>query len=130
MKIIIVLAAIAAMATAAEEAAKEVVVKSAPAAGIPVVPGLVKSAPLAYINGLPVVQGLSQTFPTLYTGAQYPFIYPGFNPSFLPTTTIYSGNSISPLVYTAGVSPTGVVSPAIVPKYFKENAGARHIVNY
>merc|ERR1739838_1128198 len=52
--------------------------------------------------------------PTTYlSGSHFPSVYS-------------AGAAFSPLTYSSG----NVVSAAVIPKYFAENEGARHIVNY
>merc|ERR1712002_108275 len=95
---------------------------------------VVPSAPIAHISGVPTISGLHNTFPTLYSGAWsgYPTTFLTGSPTvytsgaFVPK--VYSGvSNVSPLVYSGA---TNVISNAVVPKYYSENKGARHIVNY
>jgi len=99
---------------------------------------VVPSAPIAHIDGVPTVTGLQSVFPTLRAAGAWntwntlPITSIAGNPTVIAPGAVspffYSGlSNVSPLVYS---STGNVVSSAIVPKYYSENKGARHIVNY
>merc|ERR1719154_289478 len=104
---VFVLLAIVAAATAAPT----FVVNSAPIAHLPATPSTFYSSSFAY-GAIPTTY--SAGVPTTYlAGRHFPSVYS-------------AGAAFSPLTYSSG----NVVSAAVIPKYFAENEGARHIVNY
>merc|ERR1711908_246091 len=93
---------------------------------------VVNYAPIAHIPATTYSHAIPSTF---YSSSFAHGAIPTTYSAGLPTTylagshfpSVYSaGAAFSPLTYSSG----NVVSSAVIPKYFAENEGARHIVNY
>merc|ERR1719341_49776 len=129
---VFVLLAIVAAASAAPTADK-----AAPKPDVAAVPTfMMNAAPIAHIGG---AMTYSHAIPSTF----YSSSWNSANVGAIPTTyvsgsagvpTTYLAGNNFPMVYNAGAfSPLtysgNVVSPAVIPKYFAETEGTRHIVN-